>query len=464
MKATYIPTRPPESANMPGVTPEQLAAILARYSRSNEGIDVLLEKFGDADPSKIFAFVDYGHASIAGLTGGIAIAIDGISMLLAAKFFEFAQMADGQESSTRYLTLSSDGIPDPEVLGIPSHIAEQWRQTCDLGFSLYQKLLEKLETSDDKDRVIETILRKSAGNEKLKERLFKNYGLDRARYMIPLACRTNMALVASARIWADTLRLVDSLRWPEATAVCRLIRAELEKAAPNMIRHSFPDEAAESFVGGMMASAMHGIRRGDMDHLEHPLAGSTGGVDCDLCVHKVPYVFNKLRLSRDEALEQRANRYSHTGFALKREVVTVQWDRIAIAELRDLNRHRTGFRFSTWEATGFYLPDEVVNIIRADEALQSEFNLWYALYKKVIKELARFFHAPGMQAYGYFMGTQVPFEHTMHTDKFLYEVELRTGLGAHFRYAEHLRQAAEIYFGYYPEVRKYIKIGDAEPE
>src|SRR5690349_15980240 len=94
---------PPVAAASPKVTPELLASVLARYSRSNQGIGAILDKLHLPNPAasidRILTSVDYGHASIGGLTGGLAIAIDDVSMWLAYKIFEIAQMADGQESS-----------------------------------------------------------------------------------------------------------------------------------------------------------------------------------------------------------------------------------------------------------------------------------------------------------------------------------------------------------------------------
>ena len=46
---------------------------------------------------------------------------------------------------------------------------------------------------------------------KVAERLRKNYALDRSRYFIPFATKTNVALVMTARGWADTIRQLDSL-------------------------------------------------------------------------------------------------------------------------------------------------------------------------------------------------------------------------------------------------------------
>ena len=41
---------PPSAADLPKVTPELLASVLARYSRSNEGIGAILSKVDIANP------------------------------------------------------------------------------------------------------------------------------------------------------------------------------------------------------------------------------------------------------------------------------------------------------------------------------------------------------------------------------------------------------------------------------
>jgi hypothetical protein len=62
------------------------------------------------------------------------------------------------------------------------------------------------------------------------------------------------------------------------------------------------------------------------------------------------------------------------------------------------------------------------------------------------------------------LGVQTPFEHSTHADTFIYEVELRTGMGAHFRYAEHLTAVCQEFLRLVPEARPFIQIGTAEPE
>jgi hypothetical protein len=154
-----------------------------------------------------------------------------------------------------------------------------------------------------------------------------------------------------------------------------------------------------------------------------------------------------------EALRHRANRYGQCGTAARRMRVTFAWNNLAIAELRDLNRHRTGHRFTPLIQAGFYLPPEVP---RAPHAAMLADQL--ALTRELLER--------GSPAYVYslLLGAQTPFEHSTHADKFIYEAELRTGLGAHFRYAEHLSAALGEFLRQVPEARGWVTEGSAEPE
>lgn len=439
-----------------GVPPEALAACLARFSRSNTPIEKILEDAAGKPVEVIFKNIDYGHASIGGLTGGIAIAINDLSMLLAYRFFEFAQMADGQECSTRYITFSQEGLPDAADLGIPPQLQPLWLETCTEGFRLYNFAKNALDARVEADPSLARLPEKAQHNPKVKARMLKNYGLDRARYFLPFACKTSMAIVASARIWADILKLVEGLQWPEAIKAAEVVRAELGKVSPNLIKHSHTDNAAVSFAMELMQAGQKTAATGTT-----MLTTAGPKVKCRVDVLDGPS-FNSFNTDLAGSLETRGTRYSHTGIALKRQTVRIQWDRIAIAELRDINRHRTGFRFSDFSPQGFYWPEETMAVLSV-ESRDSEARRFMELYVELVKKLARQGQT-GLHAYAYFLGTQVPFEHTQQADKFLYEVELRTGLGAHFRYAEHLKQAAELYFEKYPETRKMIQLGDAEPE
>jgi len=438
---------PPGAADLPRVTPELLASVLARYSRSNEGLGAILAKVDPANPDasidRILKFVDYGHASIGGLTGGLAVALDDVSMWLAYKLFEIATMADGQESSSRYITLAPENLPAAEELGIPEDLAPRWRAVMARAFAAYQAEYARLDALAVAEP--QRVRLPAGATPAVAGRLRKNYALDRARYFIPFATKTNVGLVQTARMWAATVKHLASLPHPEARAAADLIRGELLKQSPRLMRHS---QAEASHVEQAAQELARSLALG-RERLSHaPLAD-------DVWVHvdraAPPWLAETQPVA--EALRHRANRYGQQGLATRRMRVTFAWNNMALAELRDLNRHRTGHRFTPLIQAGFYLPPEI------DRAPHT------ALLADQL-ELTRELLARGSPAYVYslLLGAQTPFEHSTHADKFIYEAELRTGMGAHFRYAEHLSAALRAFCAQVPEARDWVVEGTAEPE
>ncbi len=438
---------PPTAADLPKVTPELLASVLARYSRSNDGLAAIMEKVDLANPEasidRILKFVDYGHASIGGLTGGLAIALDGVSMWLAYKIFEIAQMADGQESSTRYITMDPANLPLPADLGIPDDLAPRWIALMAKSFAAYNaeySRLDQLATANPS-----LVRLPPEAKPAVVTRLRKNYALDRARYFIPFATRTNLGLVQSSRMWAQTVKHLDSLPQPEARVAAKLIRDELLKISPRLMRHSVAEKSYEEQARQELAASLKlGLER-----------LSTAPLADEVWVHvdRATSPFLPEMQSLSEALRHRNNRYAYHGAASRRMRVTFAWNNMAVAELRDLNRHRTGHRYSPLIQAGFYLPPEIKH---AD----------YAALLKEQADVTRELMQRGSPAYLYslLLGAQTPFEHSTHADKFIYEAELRTGMGAHFRYAEHLSAALHEFFKQVPEAKEWVVEGTAEPE
>jgi len=448
MKATGLALVPPPAADgLPKVTPELLASVLARYSRSNEGLAAILEKVDvrnpDASIDRILKFVDYGHASIGGLTGGLAVAIDGVSMWLAYKIFEIAQMADGQESSTRYIAMDPANLPSASEAGIPPDLAAAWHGILGRAFEAYKSEYARLDAlaSAEPGRVRCPADAKPA----VVARLRKNYALDRARYFIPFATRTNLGLVQSARMWAQTIKQLDSLPNPEARAAAGLIRDELTKLSPRLLRHSFADASCQEQARQELAASLAlGRER---------LSASPLADEAWVRVETAAPPWLAQTQTVGESLRHRANRYGMQGAATRRMRVVFAWNNMALAELRDLNRHRTGNRYTPLIQVGFYLPPEIDRSAHA--ALLDE-----------QRELTRELLTRGSPAYAYslLLGAQTPFEHGTHGDKFIYEAELRTGMGAHFRYAEHLSAALREFLAQVPEAREWVVEGTAEPE
>jgi thymidylate synthase ThyX len=246
-------------------------------------------------------------------------------------------------------------------------------------------------------------------------------------------------------MWAQTVKQLDSLPQPEARAAAKLIRDELLKQSPRLMRHSFAEKSHEEQARQELDAS---FRLGLARLSTAPLADEVWvKVDADT----PPWLREEQPVA--EALRHRANRYGHQGSATRRMRVTFAWNNMAIAELRDLNRHRTGHRYTPLIQAGFYLPPEIAH---ADHrALLDE---QAALTRELMQR--------GSAAYVYslLLGAQTPFEHSTHADKFIYEAELRTGMGAHFRYAQHLGAALQEFVKQVPAAGPWVVEGTAEPE
>jgi thymidylate synthase ThyX len=466
MKVTQValrPTQASERAGRPALTPELLAATGARYSRNDEGLTAILAKIDpdnpDASVEAIFRFVDYGHASI-GDMAPVALFIDGVSLWLAYYLWTLCPTAGGQESSTRYIKLSDEVLVSADTLGIPEPERTDWHAQMAAAFEAYQQAVAFWEATAARDPDVARVPRalQNDPSEKAKRqiaRMRRNYAFDRARYLLPTAAATNVMLLQSARAWTGMCQHLLSHALPEAQVLGAAVRDELGLAAPRMLKHA---ERKESLIAGL-AREFEAVRRlaetlsardqapfdapptPYLDML--PPSGSVTGAD----------------FARD--LELHDNRYAYVGETLRRTSVRFGWQAVAFAEIRDLNRHRTGTKYCPLVPQGFYhAADQVPENAPAGN---------YAALGMVGRDAstnARQHLLAGEPTYVYWtlLGTQFPFEHTTTADKFLYEAELRTGTGAHFRYAQHLRDALALWYEHFPETRGLVLEGSAEPE
>lgn len=452
MNVNVIAITPPKSEEELRVaTPELLASCLAKYSRSDQGIDSILDSinWGDTDGSldRIFKFIDYGHASIGGMTGGIAITIDDCSMYLAYKIFEMSNLVDGQESSTRYIKMDSESLPNPDDIGIPKELQDEWVEMMTEAFDLYN---EKYKELDELAEANPDIVRYPDGaSDKVRDRIRKNFALDRARYLIPFATKTSAAYIMTARVWADVIKQLASMPVYECQQAAESIREQVSKISPRLMKHSYPDDA--SSFNKRRESTLPLVR------IQHVGVNSKQAddrawvkVDDDLS----PFGFK----FEDSHFDYKLNRYSDVGSTIKRTFARFALNNIAIAELRDLNRHRTGYKFADMTPVGFYLPDE----LRGDKKIEDFISRW-SVFVTSMSSYPDVYNSPTYM-YSYLLGTQVTFEHSTQLDKLIYEIELRTGLGAHFRYADHMEQVAKALIQIRPQYEPFINIGTAEPE
>jgi len=470
MKVTQVAIRPTESSNAagrPALTPELLAASGARYSRNNEGLEAILGKIDpenlDRSVESIFRMIDYGHQSIADMVP-VAMFLDGVSIWLAYTIWALCPTAGGQESSTRYLRLEVDALGEPEPLGIPADQAAAWRSLMAQAFQAYQEVLAYWEQVAAEDPAVTRIpgdLLRDPGPSAARTvaRMKRNYAFDRARYFLPAAARTNLMLLMSARGWVSLCQHLFSHPLPEAREAAAQIREELRLAAPRMLKHAEAKASIEHGIAEEM-SLWRDDARGEASHLAPGSPDSEKPSGAWLEVMPAP---GPERFAGD--LKYHDNRYAWFGAGLRRCAVRFGWEAVTMAEIRDLNRHRTGTRYCPLVPQGFYYAaDQVPSPGQRAEDLDRLRQA--AEVGRAAAARGRELLAAGDPSYVYWtlLGTQYPFEHTTTADKFIYEAELRTGVGAHFRYAHQLREALELWYARYPETRGLILEGSAEPE
>lgn len=460
MKVTHValcPTEASVAAGRPSLTPELLAASGARYSRNNEGLEAILSKIDpnnlDKSVDGIFKMIDYGHQSIADMAP-VAMFLDGISMWLAYLVWTQTPTAGGQESSTRYLRLTREDLLPPASLGIPEVLHADYNRLMDEAMAAYEAAYARwqahAETHPEVTRIPKELLDDTSERaQKQVARMRRNYAFDRARYFLPVSLRTNMMLVMSARAWVQLCQWLLSHYLHEAQELGNRIVEELGLVAPRLLRHA---TAKPSFVEGHRDELRRATR---LPHPEAHERQATGQAHLEVFA---PAGVRPEAMT--QALEHHDNRYAYLGDALRRTAVRFAWHGMAFAEIRDLNRHRTGSKFCPPYGVGFYAAED-----QMPDGLRGSLLPLAELGQSATQAgAAHLLDGHVFYPYFYLLGTQFYFEHTTTADKFLYEAELRTGTGAHYRYAQHLHDALELWYARYPGTRGLILEGSAEPE
>jgi len=463
-QVSLIPTEAAKDAGRPALTPELLAASGARYSRNNEGLEAILSKIDpnnlDKSVDGIFKMIDYGHQSIADMAP-VAMFMDGMSIFLAYYIWSLCATAGGQESSTRYIRMDMDGLLDPEKLGVKD--TEQWRQDMQQSFDAYNEavaLWEELSIARPELMRIPSSLLNDESDKAQKQvaRMRRNYAFDRARVFLPVAAATNVMMVQSARAWVSLSAHLLSHPLPEMQKLGGLIRDELELAAPRLVKHARFTESTRKVLEDEFEAVQNLIRPTDTFEEGSFFAANP---TCYVDTMWAPTFLKSP--GKAQSLTHRANRYSLVGSELSRMAIRFGWAAVAIAEIRDLNRHRTGTKYCPLCPMGFYAAEEQV-----PEDMKEMRSRLIGLAQKgaLLSMKAKQMLKDGDWAYVYstLLGTQYPFEHVTTVDKFIYQAELRTGVGAHYRYAKHMRDVLQEFYKVVPESKGLILEGSAEPE
>ena len=464
MKVQYVSIIPTEKAEELGcysLTPELLAATGARYSRNNEGLDAIVSKIDWNNLNKsvdgIFRMLDYGHQSIADMTP-IALFIDSISQFSAYYLWTLSPTAGGQECSTRYIKMDESGLVDAETLGIPEDLRESFDAYNKKAFDNYRSALDawtELSNLHPEETKIPKSLLESTSDKDVKAvaRMKRNYAFDRARVYIPLAASTGVMMIQSARAWANISAHLQSHDLKELNLIGQQIAEQMSIGAPRLLKHTKPSEALKNYLNLE--------RQIVLENIEFEEILNDNQTETHFQVEQIHYPGELYQ----EACKHRTNRYSPFGSVVSRTSVKFAWSGISFGEIRDLNRHRTGTKYCPLLPIGFYGSTDQfpknqntnLNLIDKIYDLYKNFKSTTVQARELLKNHPEYIYFTSL-------GHKYYFEHTTTADKFLYEMELRTGIGAHYKYAEHCREALSKWFEKFPETKGIIFEGSAEPE
>jgi flavin-dependent thymidylate synthase len=211
-------------------SPEVISAAYARISRSKKSVVELraealneVEKARKSNENIIF---EMGHASVAEHAVFNLDLID-VSRLLT-ELIQRSRLASYTEKSQRYVTFGKDYVVPPELDKKPAlkraykSIIKQLFEAYGLAFKDLCEHYQKTMTD-------------------LKPRQLENLAKEDARYILPLATKTQMGMTMNARSLENLIRRLANSPLQEAQKLKELLLQELKPIAPSLIRHTDPD-------------------------------------------------------------------------------------------------------------------------------------------------------------------------------------------------------------------------------
>ncbi|MFN0071215.1 MAG: FAD-dependent thymidylate synthase [Chloroflexota bacterium] len=177
-----------------GIAPEVQAYAMARYSRSRQS---MMESVQELNAQRAEQFLNtfyfqYGHRSIADLAH-LAMAVENISILAAVRVVD-EQLWDGQERSTRYQDFRrTTYVIPPGIRG--SSLEPRYVNAADSLFASYESLSEDL-----LQLLLDSATPPASMDGAQVRRTLRARAFDVARYLLPLATRTSVGQVVSARV------------------------------------------------------------------------------------------------------------------------------------------------------------------------------------------------------------------------------------------------------------------------
>ncbi|MDZ4182131.1 MAG: FAD-dependent thymidylate synthase [Candidatus Cloacimonadaceae bacterium] len=212
-------------------SPEVISAAYARISRSSKSVSELrkeaLGEIGKARKSNRNIIFEMGHASVAE-HAVFNLDLIGISRHLT-EVVQRSRYASFTEKSQRYVTFEKDYVIPAELEEFPD-LRKRYIRLADSLFAEYKLTLDQL------------LKLYAAEHPGIKLRELEGKAKEDARYILPLATKTQMGATLNARSIETLLRRLSGRPESEARELHRQIFDSVAAIAPSLIRYTQADD------------------------------------------------------------------------------------------------------------------------------------------------------------------------------------------------------------------------------
>ncbi|MEM4756274.1 MAG: FAD-dependent thymidylate synthase [Candidatus Woesearchaeota archaeon] len=203
--------------------------------------------------------VGYGHSSVAEHAYA-SVALEDVS-ILASKVIEDNRLASYTEKSTRYQVFDKNRYYKPKKI-MQSKYANLYTKTAEMLFDAYDAIFSKALLYVKKTYPNKGI------PEKLYESISKARACDIARYLLPAATLTNLAMTANARVYEHAIRKLLSHELEECQDIGLMMKEEIQKLIPTLVKYADRNEylaktpaAMRQLLGGKVLTGQHLTRQ-----------------------------------------------------------------------------------------------------------------------------------------------------------------------------------------------------------
>jgi flavin-dependent thymidylate synthase len=233
-------------------TPETISAAYARISRDPKHVTELRRaaRMGVARARKSNESIIFGlgHASVAE-HAAFNFDVSGISRL-ASEELQSHRLLSFTEKSQRYITISAEYVVPPEVVGTPHEML--FHEAVPELFQAYDEITSALTTRYVPGDATEL--------SKQETRDLENRAKEDARYLLPLACSTQMGMTMNARNVEHVALELSDHPLQEVRELGAAIATAVGSLAPSLVKYTvrgqFPRENRRILAGMITRSAV----------------------------------------------------------------------------------------------------------------------------------------------------------------------------------------------------------------